>query len=278
MSIENGSSLIILHDNMRIAALTSNDLNMDRALRDVSNKDVPGWKQQEYGQASWGGSADGLVFEETKNLATRSEDFADAAWVKTYCTATRNTDAAPNGTLTGNTIGSFSFADTLLQVLNYAIYNNAARTYTFSVWLRGTAGQLVDITIFDDTATQTLSVTLTASWQRYSVTYTSSGDNSDVQFGFVFNTASTFKCWGAQVEEASAATNYVPSGHKWDTLRTALINKTKLTVIFTDQLSGHRQYAGTAVIESLAESAPLDDNRTFSCTLSGDGVLTPTTI
>ena len=279
MSIENGSSIIILHDNMRIAALTSNDLSLERSLRDVSNKDVPGWKLNEYGQASWGGTAEGLVFEETKNFLTRSEDFADAAWTKTGCTATRNTDAAPNGTLTGNTIAAFSNGDEIMQTLPGTVYNTAARRYTFSVWLRGTAGQTLTLEIDEDSATQQL-VTLTANWARYSVTHLTNGLNSSINIGIInqSNTATTFKVWGAQLEETDTPTQYVPSGHKWDVLRSAVINKTKLSVIFTDQLSGHRQYAGTGVIESLAESAPIEDNRTFSCSISGDGVLTPTII
>jgi predicted secreted protein len=276
MSIQNGTDIIMLYEGMRIASLTSNSVEPSRAMRNTTTKDSNGWRSLEYGQGEWSASADGLVFESIQNLATRSEDFANSAWFKFSCVATKNTTVAPNGTLTGNTISSWSSSDSILQTLP-SVYNATARSFTFSVWLKGTAGQKVNIRIQDDNGSSTSDnqITLKSTWERYSVTYITTGNSTDIDFGFlnIGDTATTFQAWGAQMELGSAPGQYEPSGVKWTIIREALRNKTKFAFVFSDQISGHTYASGTGTIESFSETAPLEDNRTFTVSITGDGAL-----
>ena len=84
-------------------------------------------------------------------------------------------------------------------------------TYTVSVWLRGAVGgEVVNFGLNDNAGTQ---VTLTTSWQRFSVTIPAistaiqGGGRGFELIGYTPN--STFYAWGAQTEAASSVGPYV---------------------------------------------------------------------
>jgi predicted secreted protein len=58
----------------------------------------------------------------------------------------------------------------------------------------------------------------------------------------------------------------------------ALVNKTKLSIEITDAIAGHLKITGTVLIESVSPAAPMEDNATYSVSLSFDGAPTISTI
>lgn len=123
----------------------------------------------------------------------------------------------------GNTIGGYHTFDGIDGARRFYDLNPVGNnTYTFSVYARKKAGSTVNaisISIKDystDTARGTSGfVTLTNSWQRISVTGTTSGSNAGVRVEIVTNFVSGADAqvylWGAQVEVGSFATSYIPT-------------------------------------------------------------------
>jgi hypothetical protein len=272
-----------MYQNERIAAVTMNRLDPSAALRDTTTKDSVGpngeaYIEREYGLRSWKMAVEGLVLYNSKNLLAYSEDLSQSIWTKTGCTAAFGTIEAPNGTLTGNTVSGFSGADSVRQILPGAAYNSEAKTYTFSIWVKGTATQTVVLTLGDSADSATQTVILTTAWQLAQVSYTTDGDSSDVYFGFDPGTATSFNPWGAQIEEGSAASQYKPSGKAWHTLLLAEVNQTKLDMVQTDQTDTHMAAVGQVLVSNFTHAAPMHENQTFTCDLEGTGSLTPTLI
>jgi uncharacterized protein (TIGR02217 family) len=146
------------------------------------------------------------------NLITYSEQFGNAAWVKSSATVTDNFTAAPDGATTADKIDLS--ASTTAYVLNTASATVAASTnYCFSVWLRGTPGQTVYLQLACDTGIAGAFVTLTASFARYYVAGATGGAPTGNPKGFIqrntTGTATILYAWGAQIEIGLTPTAYI---------------------------------------------------------------------
>lgn len=58
----------------------------------------------------------------------------------------------------------------------------------------------------------------------------------------------------------------------------ALKDRTKVTLVFTNDTVGDQAFTGEAYITSLDTDGPMEDAATFSCSFEGTGVLAMTTI
>ena len=203
--------------------------------------------------ATWAMNGTGVV----TNYCLYSEQFDNAAWGSlSGGTATANTAVAPDGTTTADTINCAVVNRGLGQPT--ALAATVGATYTFSVYLAGTAGQTCKIRVANTTGTvteATTDVTLTAAFARYSVTVTLAAGATGVMDLWVYRdtgqTAATFYAWGAQLELAAAASTYVATTSA-ATNSLAAFKVTGLTVSATNLSAGQmvtigeRLYVATA--------------------------------
>jgi hypothetical protein len=163
--------------------------------------------------------SDGLIKTATTNLLLRSEEF-DTGWTgsESNTTVTANTNTAPNGTLTADTIDFTNASSYRYQVVSNA---PAGATFTFSVWV---ASNTKTQTVIRIAGTSTgsggqLVVNLTPTLTRYSLTVTIPSGNTAAFVGFENRTGvgggngstGTIIAWGAQLEESPTVGEYIPT-------------------------------------------------------------------
>jgi hypothetical protein len=175
-----------------------------------------------------GGGCPSLLLEPQRtNLALRSEQFDDAAWITNASpTITANTTIAPDGTTTADTIAATAANSGAYQVP--AVANGVA--YSFSVYIKNISGAtnvllgcdlnpLTATINFNPTTGQIISLggSITSSsvtnvgngWYRVVGTYISTGTQNTL---IIFGTGvMSFAVWGAQLEAGSYPTSYIPT-------------------------------------------------------------------
>ncbi len=165
-----------------------------------------------------------LLLEPSRtNLVSYSEAFDNSAWVKGFNIATTpivtpNQSISPDGNITSDKIvfpivsSGFSIVTRPITVTN--------NYYSQSIYLKGELGNetIWLMNTKDGITYYEIECNLTTQWQRfnYSALLTSGADN--IQFGIdtrsatqSSNTIQTIYAWGAQIEEGSYATSYIPT-------------------------------------------------------------------
>ena len=149
-----------------------------------------------------------LLEPQSTNLITYSEDFSNAAWVKqSGITITTNTTdtLSPSGLNNANKVVSTDSTKGF-YTLPVSTTNDVTRT----IYLKGSVGG--ESVVFKDGGGFGGSVahTLTTEWVRYEFKTTNDGNSYK---GFFIDDISvgTIYAWGAQLEEQSYATSYIPT-------------------------------------------------------------------
>ena len=153
--------------------------------------------------------SDGVLRTAVTNLLLRSEEF-DTTWVKTSSAVTPNSTAAPNGTVTADTItwGALATAEV------YQFVTLTAATHTLSVYARSSTGTKKFRLKYYNGTTDLFSTefTATTNWQQFSYTFTGVAVSGNVS---VRNSspaeAGDLVVWGAQLEQSATVGEYIPT-------------------------------------------------------------------
>jgi hypothetical protein len=136
----------------------------------------------------------GLIEPNVYNLAIRSQELQYATpWTLTNATVTTNSEIAPDGTLTADTLTATSGGGQIQQVVT----GEASTAYTVSIYLRRRTGTgTVNIRCVENVNTP---VAVTSEWQRFSLTVTST--TTTIRVGVNLATSGdAVDVWGAQIE------------------------------------------------------------------------------
>jgi hypothetical protein len=150
-----------------------------------------------------------LLEPQRTNIAQHSQSFDNAFWLKlgTGLTVTANTTISPDGTQNADTLNVSNNDNVLYSSRSGTLSGN---TYTFSIYAKGTGTFVMNIRLNSSTST-TETKTLTSQWQRFTVSVTNAVPVVSVEFFLDLNTSSTYNVWGAQVEQGTYLTSYIPT-------------------------------------------------------------------
>ena len=155
--------------------------------------------------------ADGLIKTTPVNLLTYSEEFNNSIWTKqTSVALTPNSIAAPDGTTTGTLYSISASTQRAIDQSISSLTNGIA--YVFSIYIKAIVDTTVTIRTNNVAAVVDVPVLVTDGWKRIQLDFTKG--SSMVGLGFFDASGSTgnrFYVWGAQLEEGTTATNYIPT-------------------------------------------------------------------
>ena len=145
-----------------------------------------------------------LLEPQSTNLITQSELFSDSSWLKeSGATLGLNTYLSPGGE---NNASELNLPSTLSRI-TYVF--NSTGVYNFSVYLKSDTDGTISLRSATGNPAVTKQVNLTDKWQRFDISVT------DGNYWQVIKTASdtltSVYIWGAQLEQQSYATSYIPT-------------------------------------------------------------------
>lgn len=267
---QNGTDIILMVDGERFAAATANEISLTRAMRDVTNKDSGNWKENEYGLGEGSMNGTGLFLTDSVNLLPFSETLTNASWNKSGLVVDSAQVLGPDGLKNAFNLSSLSNGDGLSSSF---LPLESPNEITFSVWLKGSGD--IDLLVGDDAGAENIAVSLTSSWVRHDLKYILD-TGVDCYVKITIDTATSLQVYGPQLEYGAEPTAYKPSGKGYSYLSSALINKTKVQCILTNQVD--YKLTGECLVSNLTLTAPMEENVTFTADFSLSGLINEGTI
>ena len=163
--------------------------------------------------AATGEALGALIEGGSTNLVTRSEEFDNAAWVKSNAIVTPNSISAPDGTISGDLVSLSTFTAQIKRNMTVT----ALTQYTLSFYVKkGTATDLkysvYDFTNLADIISPTSYFSeIGTDWTRVSLTFTTPVGCVSAAIYPVRDSAATgtLYIWGAQLETLPFASSYI---------------------------------------------------------------------
>jgi len=177
-----------------------------------SAKRLPRVGHHVYSGSAWVNEGLLIESEARTNLVTYSEDFANAAWLKTDATISGTLTSSPDGQTNGRTV-TFAGTNDLLRFIGPSC--SVGESYTASIWAKaGTSSSVKFSVLFSGSGLGSVeeTITLTSEWQRFTISGTvPSGTPDTARMRFTSLEAGSIQVFGAQLEENSTASSYIPT-------------------------------------------------------------------
>ena len=178
----------------------ASQLSIDNvSVKEVTEQEVV----PDSGCGSW------LFEPQSTNLITYSEDFPPI----NATTVESNYSLSPEGVNNSTKVSGADGTSRNQNNVQYTLLNLTSSTnYTFSLYVRSDNTTDVTLGLFDATtgANRKQSFAVTNAWQRFS--FTAETGNSTTAFNvWIGGTSADIEVWGAQVEQQSYATSYIPT-------------------------------------------------------------------
>jgi hypothetical protein len=162
-------------------------------------------------QNGGGGCPSLLLEKQSTNYVKYSQDFTQSDWTQSGATITANAIISPDGTQNATRVQFSAGSRYVYQTIGGS--GIAAGSVTISCWIKGASVQKIG---FSDGNANPNEITLTTDWQRYTFTFTYSSGGIGVQFDNYFGVTPSaqtkdFYIWGAQSEQSTYATSYIPT-------------------------------------------------------------------
>lgn len=149
-----------------------------------------------------------LSIGDSQNFLLYTEEFTNAAWVRSNCNASPP-DAANNPALYPN--AEYITATSNNGYVEQTVAENGTGNYTFSIYLKSNSGNIAASLLINSSAENgtPLAIQIKDSWERFSVTqnFTLANTTKTVRLTLT-NSASVANVWGAQLEQSSYKTSY----------------------------------------------------------------------
>lgn len=210
--------------NVAATAHTTSGYKTDYIKANTGNTQIRLWAS-----TTFEGSIDNVSVREMPvikwaphNLLTYSEQFDNAAWLRTDCTIDPNATTAPDGTATADELDFVGTNDLCRQISAHV--PKVGETYTIACWLKAGTASSIDLVILfsgGGLGSTTKVCSLTNEWQLFTVSKTvPSGTPDNVRIRLQSNGAGTVYAWGAHayrsdlggmVDNPDRGDSYVPT-------------------------------------------------------------------
>jgi len=215
------------------------------------------------------GKPKGLLIEESRTNLTPNSDGLNG-FSPTRCTLTLNTVVSPDGTINGSTIeATTDNANDYIAEFSAISGGIAGKSFAFSVWIKSNTGSpTATLFMYGSTGTeevkQNVNIQITNEWQRYSLSGTFTGGavsgtlicRIDIRQNGTSNAnlGDKIDVWGAQIEQGSFPTSYIPTAGA-----TATRSADNAVIDGQEFADFYNQEEGTFVVEGVLISEELDN-------------------